>query len=298
MDFQFLDDKRPWGKRKLDELGEYFAGNASVPIEAPEMIFWHDQLARQTADACADFARMIFGREGQSPDIVSAYRVKSQSTIGDKIRRSHMDQSAKVQLGRMWDFAGARITVNVLHDDLRFLSFELQQILKSKGHRVIERDYIARPQPGGYRAIHLVIHSAAGIVELQIRTLLQSEWANTFEQLADKTGRRIRYEANYRPKDEQLAKIFDALLSNAREINNIERQRAASIRDGLISMRQLAKIPLGVPLNPRLHLIRSEAFQALSHSEMVTSEQASSILNLIQFLRALSQSLSAYEGEG
>ena len=118
------------------------------------------------------------------------------------------------------------------------------------------------------------------------------------EQLADKTGRRIRYEANYRPKDEQLAKIFDALVSNAREINNIERQRAASIRDGLISMRQLAKIPLGVPLNPRLHLIRSEAFQALSHSETVTSEQASSILNLIQFLRALSQSLSAYEGEG
>ena len=102
------------------------------------------------------------------------------------------------------------------HDDLRYLAYELRRQLVSEGHRVNERDYIARAQPGGYRALHLVIYSTAGIVELQLRTLLQSEWANTFEKLADKTGRRIRYESNYRPKDDELAKVADALGSIAR----------------------------------------------------------------------------------
>lgn len=59
-------------------------------------------------------------------------------------------------------------------------------MLVAEGNRVTERDYITRAQPGGYRALHLVVDSAAGIVELQLRTLLQSEWANTFEKLAVK----------------------------------------------------------------------------------------------------------------
>ena len=106
--FEFLKEKRPWNKREINELGEYFAGLADITPEAAEMIFWHDELARRTAAASEELARELFGREGSHPDIVSSYRVKSQSTIGDKIRRSQADPSAKVQLGRMWDFAGAR----------------------------------------------------------------------------------------------------------------------------------------------------------------------------------------------
>lgn len=297
MDFDFLSVKRPWGKREIDRLGEYFAGNASVPVEAAEMIIWHDELARRTAAACAGFTQELFGRENQSPDIVSAYRVKSQATIGEKIRRSNENKAAKVQLGRMWDFAGARITANVLHDDLRYLSYELQQVLRAEGHRVIERDYIARAQPGGYRAIHLVIQSAAGIIELQMRTLLQSEWANTFEKLADKTGRKIRYESDARPENKELAKVFDALVSIARDIYHMERQRVATCRSSSNPLKQLADIPIGLPLNPRLHELRAAAFRALSHSEAASSQHASSILSLIESLRVLSQRLSSYEEE-
>ena len=101
--FDFLKAKRPWSKTEINELGEYFAGLTDMPPEATEMIYWHDELARRTAAASEEFARELFGREGSHPDIVSSYRVKSQSTIGDKIRRSQADPSAKVQLGRMWD---------------------------------------------------------------------------------------------------------------------------------------------------------------------------------------------------
>lgn len=297
MGFEFLKEKRPWSKREINELGEYFAGLADITPEAAEMIFWHDELARRTAAASEEFARELFGREGSHPDIVSSYRVKSQSTIGDKIRRSQADPSAKVQLGRMWDFAGARITANVLHDDLRYLAYELRRMLVAEGNRVTERDYITRAQPGGYRALHLVVDSAAGIVELQLRTLLQSEWANTFEKLADKTGRRIRYESNYRPKDDELAKVADALASIARDINDMERLRAAGNRQGVASMRNLVAVPPGLPLDPELHELRSRAFDALSQSEAAAGEHASRILSLIDSLRVLSQSLSAYETE-
>ncbi|WP_280137911.1 hypothetical protein [Corynebacterium coyleae] len=162
---------------------------------------------------------------------------------------------------------------------------------------MIERDYIARAQPGGYRAIHLVVQSAAGNVELQMRTLLQSEWANTFEKLADKTGRKIRYESDARPGNKELARVFDALVAIARDIHHMERQRAATRRSSSNSMKQLANIPMGLPLNSRLHELRAEAFRALSYSETATSQHASSILSLIESLRALSQRLSSYEVE-
>ena len=294
-DFDFFKEKRPWSKQEINELGEYFAGWAEMPAEASEMIYWHDEIARRTAASCADFAKQLFGGEGQRPDIVSAYRVKSQSTIGDKIRRSKSEPGSKVQLGRMWDFSGARITANVLHDDLRYLGHELRHRLVVEGHRVTERDYIARAQPGGYRALHLIIHSAAGIVELQLRSLLQSEWANAFEKLADKTGRRIRYESNYRPENRELAEVAAHLAYIARDIYDMERARAASNRKSQASMRTLATIPPGLPLNPRLHELRSQSFEALSRSEAVAGDQASSTLSLIQSLRVLSQSLSAFE---
>ena len=62
-------------------------------------------------------------------------------------------------------------------------------------------------------------------------------------------------------------------------------------------MRDLVVVPPGLPLDPDLHELRSRAFDALSQSETVAGEHASRILSLIDSLRVLSQSLSAYETE-
>jgi ppGpp synthetase/RelA/SpoT-type nucleotidyltranferase len=45
----------------------------------------------------------------------------------------------------------------------------------------------------GYRAVHVWLRMPAGRVEIQIRTTLQSLWANTYEGLGDALGRGIRY---------------------------------------------------------------------------------------------------------
>jgi len=45
----------------------------------------------------------------------------------------------------------------------------------------------------GYRAVHVIAFPEGVPVEIQVRTLWQHEWAELFEKLADRVGRRIRY---------------------------------------------------------------------------------------------------------
>lgn len=296
-DFDFLSEERPWTKKDINSLGDYFAGTDEKPGNAAEILLWYDGLARQTASACEALARQFFDERWWRPEITSAFRVKSQTSIGEKIRRTEEDPSARVRLDRMWDFAGARITVNVLHNDLRFLSSEFQRVFEEAGHRVSTRDYLSRPQLGGYRALHLVIHAAAGNVELQMRTLLQSEWANTFEKVADKTGRRLRYESSYRPSNEELADIANKLEEIAAQIYRMEQRTELTIRRNVASLRLMAEGPRGIPLNPEVHFLRANALRKLADSETATSNQASSTLSLIADLRRLKQTIDMYEPE-
>jgi hypothetical protein len=53
-------------------------------------------------------------------------------------------------------------------------------------------DRIAEPA-SGYRALHVVARIEGIPVEIQVRTRLQHVWAETFERVADRWGRQIRY---------------------------------------------------------------------------------------------------------
>lgn len=131
--------------------------------------------------------------------------------------------------------------------------------LDALGIRTEERDYIDNPQ-SGYRAIHVLITGAAGNVELQLRTLFQSEWANAYELLADKTGRKIRYEPDFRPDDPTLSKIQDTLLATSDNIHRMEIQQAMVVANSEITLHNLAP-SLGVPISPELHLLRADALE-------------------------------------
>lgn len=45
----------------------------------------------------------------------------------------------------------------------------------------------------GYRAVHVHLKLRRAMAEVQVRTELQSKWANTYERLGDLAGRAIRY---------------------------------------------------------------------------------------------------------
>jgi ppGpp synthetase/RelA/SpoT-type nucleotidyltranferase len=113
-----------------------------------------------------------------SRDVVS--RLKTHATLFDKL--------AKLDLAKIQDVGGARCIVRnrEVQDQL---TTELQNLLPVD--RVVDRRADAR---SGYRAVHLiVIFDDRCPIEIQIRTELQHEWAQRFEQLADMWGRQIRY---------------------------------------------------------------------------------------------------------
>jgi ppGpp synthetase/RelA/SpoT-type nucleotidyltranferase len=45
----------------------------------------------------------------------------------------------------------------------------------------------------GYRAVHVILNVDGSFTEVQVRTNLQSKWADLYERLADEWRRQIRY---------------------------------------------------------------------------------------------------------
>jgi ppGpp synthetase/RelA/SpoT-type nucleotidyltranferase len=139
-------------------------------------------------------------------------RVKTTPTMLDKLRRTH-----GMELSRMQDLAGARITVRNLaaQDEARDKISEFYTAQACRW-RVIDR----RKDPRfGYRAVHLVVYVDDLPVEIQIRTELQDTWAQIVERLADRWGRGIRYgQAPENPTAVVRSGDFAASRSEAAEI--------------------------------------------------------------------------------
>jgi ppGpp synthetase/RelA/SpoT-type nucleotidyltranferase len=113
-------------------------------------------------------------------------RLKTTQTIREKLRRT-----PGMDLSRMQDLAGARITVQNLaaQDEAKG---KISEFYTAQGCRWREID--RRKEPSfGYRAMHLVVFVDELPVEIQIRTELQDSWAQIVESLGGRWGRGIRY---------------------------------------------------------------------------------------------------------
>lgn len=285
-DFGFLAEQPEWWSgNTVKRLGKSLAAGSPLPENSEMIMNWYHNLAIQTARAAEEFARGLFELDQSPTYLNSSFRLKSTATIADKINRTN------VQLSTMWDFAGARLTANVLHDDLRRLSKQLREHLEAHGFKTDEKDYIDDPQRG-YRALHVLITGSAGNVELQLRTLLQSEWANTFEKLADITGRKIRYDESFQPTDPNLAKIAENLYSISKDIHTLESNQSLTARQYRIALRDLAP-PHGIPISPEVHKLRAKALSALYKTEVAAGKQAAATLDMLGSLRNLKKSLQA-----
>lgn len=285
-DFGFLAEQPEWWSgNTVKRLGKSLAAGSPLPENSEMIMNWYHNLAIQTARAAEEFARGLFELDQSPTYLNSSFRLKSTATIADKINRTN------VQLSTMWDFAGARLTANVLHDDLRRLSKQLREHLEAHGFKTDEKDYIDDPQRG-YRALHVLITGSAGNVELQLRTLLQSEWANTFEKLADITGRKIRYDESFQPTDPNLAKIAENLYLISENIHTLESEQSRTARNYRTALRNLAP-PHGVPISPEVHKLRAEALSALYEIEVVAGKQAAATLDMLGSLRNVKNSLQA-----
>ena len=143
--------------------------------------------------------------EGFKPDV--SQRLKRLPTIEDKLRRI-----PEMNLATMQDIGGCRAILDTQDQVQRVVKRFSGNSLR-RNHEVDRvRDYVASPQPSGYRAIHIYTKYHGRRIEVQVRTRDQHSWAKIVDDLSSKTG--IDYKNGHGPdKVHELLRELSALLS-------------------------------------------------------------------------------------
>jgi ppGpp synthetase/RelA/SpoT-type nucleotidyltranferase len=207
----------PMTKGELNRLGDRLIASgtpstADLDILAAALGAYQDELERVKAHL-----RDL----GYAP----AGRVKTMTTLTDKLRRTH-----GMQLSRVQDLAGARIVVRDLaaQDEARD---KISQFYASRGHACREVDRRADPR-FGYKAVHLIVRLDEILVEIQVRTELQDTWAQIVERLADRWGRGIRYGGD--PEDpEAVVRSGNFVMSRREALKSL-----MSLSDAITAVEQ------------------------------------------------------------
>ncbi len=115
-------------------------------------------------------------------------RVKSNSSIFDKIKRKNANFSVQTVKEKINDVAGIRIICSYI-DDIYVLA---NALLEQDDITLVSiKDYIKEPKENGYRSLHIVVsipvffsdHKEQLKVEVQIRTIAMDFWASLEHQL-------------------------------------------------------------------------------------------------------------------
>ena len=149
---------------------------AETPDEADRQIY--DEFRATFAEPLAEVVEALRGVAGGAP---VTYRLKRFETTVEKLRRLTSD------LARLEDIAGCRVVVPTMREQRELLAGIRRDL-----DVVRERDYQAEPR-GGYRALHAVVRAHGQMVEVQLRTELAEQWANTAERLAGRFDPEIKY---------------------------------------------------------------------------------------------------------
>lgn len=194
----FLQKPTPYSKSQVDKQGSRWRDGKhfdSEPIDrylafsashVEELLI----IARQTI---LTFILEIYPNAGADlqPDTGSyslSARVKTKDTLLDKLQRM-----GTTPLTNIHDVAGLRFDCDLTLSEQTAVAEAFAEGFLANGARRVEiKDFRSNPH-SGYRAVHLHIRSTAGRSEMQIRTALQSKWANLYEEAADIFGRGIRY---------------------------------------------------------------------------------------------------------
>lgn len=116
-------------------------------------------------------------------DFKPSRRLKRLPTIEDKLRRL-----PRMNLSRMQDIGGCRAVLDTQDQVQRVVErFCANSRRRNQQHDKI-KDYVAVPQPSGYRAIHIYTGYHGRRIEVQLRTREQDSWAKIVEDLTSKTG--------------------------------------------------------------------------------------------------------------
>jgi putative GTP pyrophosphokinase len=116
-------------------------------------------------------AANLFPYVAEEGDPVVAQRLKRVPTIAGKLLRE-----PGMKLSRMEDVGGVRAVL-----PSQDAAYRVARRLKKNWTITRLRDYVASPKIDGYRALHLISRNRGKMIEVQLRTARQDEWANAVE---------------------------------------------------------------------------------------------------------------------
>lgn len=164
-----------FSKSEIDRLGERIRDAGELSVEDLEL-FQHYRLERRL-----HLNSLLHDLRTAGWRVTG--RVKTRNTLIEKVLRHPTLALSKVQ-----DVVGCRIVVEGGREDQDAVVARLRDM--APGVRVVDRRAVPS---AGYRAVHVIVTYQEWPVEIQVRTVLQHEWAQAFEQLADVFGRGLRY---------------------------------------------------------------------------------------------------------
>lgn len=119
--------------------------------------------------------------------------VGGKEVVGQRLKRqpriiSKLVRFPRMELSRMQDVAGCRAVL----PDLVTVKSVQYRVEHQKSEVVSIDDYNDDPKPSGYRAVHLVVRRDGTLIEVQLRTGWQQEWATLVEDLDGTYGLRLK----------------------------------------------------------------------------------------------------------
>lgn len=106
--------------------------------------------------------------------VVVAQRLKRMPAIVGKLARF-----ARMDLSRMQDIGGCRAIL----PDQPSIDRVHRRVSRNRWMIDKEYDYVSEPKTTGYRALHLVVLNHGRLIEVQLRTAAQHEWAEAVEKI-------------------------------------------------------------------------------------------------------------------
>lgn len=194
--YEFLLTKPAYSSNQLKKLGKALA-QGEVTSNSELMKSFLIQHVKLTSE----YSLVLFRVLSEAPSFLHpdqftpfsnwglelSARVKSEDTLRDKLIRSgHHD------LSRVRDVSGLRIQGDISRRNQYLLAQKIVDEFEAIGLETKLIDRIREPIQG-YRAIHIEVKAPAGRSEIQLRTRMQSLWANVSENAADIFGCEIRY---------------------------------------------------------------------------------------------------------
>lgn len=206
-------NKPPWSNEKLKKLGKCIVREEEAPPGLPA----YDDVMAYFNDVAADTQRRIEELDWDSLLNGRHYEVTSRPKTIDTLRQKLVRDPA-TGLQNIQDVAGVRFEAEMTLDEQDAVVTAIVGLFDHDVESSV-RDLRSNPH-SGYRAVHIWLRLPVR-VEVQVRTHLQSEWANMYESLADVMGREIRYDEL--PSDPRKRSMVEALHSlSAVNISGLE----------------------------------------------------------------------------